>query len=93
MLCMAVAAVVSQLAERNPQSLVLWRGHILHRSGERPNLRERRKACSEIWAICGHRLQGDVTLKQEALGTSAQVCQISAVSQDGQSLPAESIWA
>lgn len=34
-----------------------------------------------------------MTLKQEALGTSAQVCQISAVSQDGQSIPAESIWA
>lgn len=47
---------------------------------------------SEIWTICGHRLQLDVTLEQEALGTSAQVCQITEVSQDGQSLPAGYSW-
>lgn len=47
---------------------------------------------SEIWTICGHRLQPDVTLEQEALGTSAQVCQITEVLQDGQSLPAGYSW-
>lgn len=47
---------------------------------------------SEIWTICGHRLQLDVTLEQEALGTSAQVCQITGVSQNGQSLPTGYSW-
>lgn len=34
-----------------------------------------------------------MTLEQEALGTSAQVCQITAALQDGQSFPAGRIWA
>lgn len=47
---------------------------------------------SEIWTICGHRLQLDVTHEQEALGTSAQVCQITEVWKDGQSPPAGYSW-
>lgn len=47
---------------------------------------------SEIWTICGHRLQLDMTHEQEALGTSAQVCQITEVWKDGQSPPAGYSW-